>query len=215
LTLKVCIGIPSTDTWKAEFGESLANMMAYFNSSDWSEEDRTLWLHNVKGSLLSMSRTKIMNDAIEDGCTHLLALDSDMTFPPDTLPRLLAHKLPVVACNYIRKDFPAIPTAQALDRSRLHTTKDKTGIEEVSHAGMGVMLIDLAVMKDIPEPWFPITWHREQKTYVGEDVYFAHLLQNNAVPMFIDHDLSKLVTHVGVFEYTTALSDLRVPDGAR
>lgn len=208
--LNVAIGIPSGDRWVAEFGESLANMTAYFNSAAAGDHDRMLQIINVRGSLLSMSRTKILADAFENGCTHLLFLDSDMTFPPDTLNRLLARGLPVVACNYIRKEIPAIPVSTALDGGPLHTTQDKIGIEQVRHTGFGAMLIDLESIKAIPEPWFPITWHREKRTYIGEDVYFGHLLKTAHIPVFVDHDMSKHVGHVGVFEYGNQLSDIAV-----
>lgn len=208
--IHVAIGVPSTNTWIAEFGECLANMMAYSATAGGGGEDRTLQLINVKSSLLSQSRTRIVSDSLQNDCTHLLFLDSDMTFPPDTLNRLLAHKLPIVACNYLRKEIPAIPVTEALDDSRCHTTKDKSGLEKIKHTGLGVMLIDLSVMKDVPEPWFPVTWHQLKKCYVGEDVYFATMLRKRGVDMWVDHDLSKSVTHVGVFEYPNSLSDIEV-----
>lgn len=207
----IAIGVPSTNTWMAEFGECLANLMCYSATAGGGGENRTLQLINVKSSLLSQSRTRIVADSLQNKCTHLLFLDSDMTFPPDTLNRLLAHKLPIVACNYLRKEIPAVPVSEAMDLSRCHTTKDKIGLEQVRHTGFGVMLIDLSVMADVPEPWFPITWHQRKACYVGEDVYFASLLRNKkGVEMWIDHDLSKSVGHVGVFEYPNSLSDIEV-----
>jgi hypothetical protein len=39
-----------------------------------------------------------------DGASHILFLDSDMTFPPDTLQRLLDHKVPIVGADYVKRN---------------------------------------------------------------------------------------------------------------
>jgi hypothetical protein len=201
------VGFPSHHQVDAAFAESLAQMTAWWMAE--GVPGRQLQVLNCQSSLLSMSRTRVLREAIDKGATHLLTLDSDMTFPPDTLSRLLAHDRDVVAANYVRKAIPGVPTAEAVGGRPMHSTADKTGLEEAAHAGMGCMLIRMAAVRDLPEPWFPIAWHPGMRAYVGEDVFFLRLLRQRGVRIWVDHDLSKEVMHVGPFEYANHLSDLR------
>jgi hypothetical protein len=134
--LKICVGIPSGRFWEAEFGQSLGLLSAAFMAHDPGRET-SFHIVNVRSSLLPVGRSRIVHEALANGATHILWLDSDMMVPPDTLTRLLAHDLPVVACNYVRKEIPASPTARALDGRRLATLAGSTGLERVRHAGMG------------------------------------------------------------------------------
>ena len=43
------------------------------------------------------------------------------------------------------------------------------------------------------------------KRYQGEDWAFCEACEKAGIPIFIDHDVSKLVGHVGNYEYTTAV----------
>ncbi len=148
----------------------------------------------------------MLQDAVMQDCTHALFLDSDQMFPPDTAHRLMKWKKPVVAANIALKTSPSFPTARLRGPTSfgvpLASTPDKKGIERVWRIGTGIMLIDLSVMKNIPLPWFEVLWDREAKVHQTEDWYLCSLFEKADADIYIDHDLSREVGHVGDFNYT-------------
>src|SRR5210317_1806542 len=48
-------------------------------------------------------RNVIIRNAVAMGCSHLMFLDADMVYPPDTISKLLAHDLPVVGALTFRR----------------------------------------------------------------------------------------------------------------
>lgn len=202
---KIFIGIPSTSEWKADFGMSLAGLVSY-SATPFKDGSRitSLRLHNCKGSILSKSRTILVKKALEHGATHLLFLDSDQTFPVQTLHRLLSHERAVVACNIATKMLPSTPTARLAGGpvgEPLYSQPDDIGIRQVWRVGTGIMLIKTSVFKDVPEPWFEMRWNPETQDYVGEDWTFCEKLDEAGIPIYVDLSLSKFIGHVGEMEY--------------
>jgi hypothetical protein len=99
---------------------------------------------------------------------------------------------------------------------------DSTGIEEVGSIGMGVMLIKRKVFEALTEPWFETPWRNDKRGYVGEDVFFCRKAQAAGFKIYIDHDVSKEIGHIGTFEFkhdhTWVMRDLekaqKAEDGA-
>jgi hypothetical protein len=159
-----------------------------------------------QGTLLCSQRTELVMNAIHANADYLLFLDSDMRFPADTIARLLAHGECVVAANCARRRMPTGPTAGNYDKATgrkvlRYSMPEDTGLEQVDMVGTGVMLVDINVFKVIDMPWFATPWDTAAKGYMGEDVYFCKLLRDNGIPLYIDHDLSKQIGHIGTFEY--------------
>ena len=206
---EVFVGIPSGTEWKADFGMSLAGLVASAARplKNGGRVNR-LQLWNTKGSILPRSRDTLARKAIELECSHLLFLDSDMTFPNWTLHQLLSHGKQVVAANCATKMIPATPTARQFEEGNragsMVYTREQNGLEKVWRVGTGVMLIEVAVFKGLPTPWFPISWEEDKLDYTGEDWNFCQVLQDKGIPIFIDHTLSRSIGHLGQYEYTHA-----------
>lgn len=205
--LHVTIGIACTDMITADFGLSLASLIADFHDPIPGWEGQEIRVHKQEGSLLQNQREDIMRTAIEKGCSHLLFLDSDQYFPSNALRRLLAWHKPVVACNIPVKRFPSCPTARAVDEKDtkgrvIYTFAWSKGLERAWRVGTGIMLIDLSVIKPIPEPWFPTVWKPDLKQFQGEDWGFCTILEQHKIKIYIDHGLSWEIGHVGKLRYT-------------
>lgn len=204
--VSVFIGIPSGSDWKADFGMCLAGLVAAAPKPlhDGSVlQGLNLW--NTKGSILSRSRHTLVTKALESGASHILMLDSDMTFPNWTLHQLLKAEQDIVAANCVTKVIPANPTARQKGDTPAGVPLDsrgKKGLEKVWRVGTGVMLINLEVFKHLPQPWFPITWEAGNADYTGEDWNFCKLVQDNGFGIWVDHTLSQHIGHVGSFEFT-------------
>jgi hypothetical protein len=199
--IHVAVCIPSGDTWKAKTAKCVALMFSYFA------------LHRVKGaasqkmslismqsSMLSFSRELSTKKALQAEATHVLFIDSDMTFPMNTANRLLEHKKDFVAANCTTRQKPVETVAHSLKGERLDS-RGKHGLEEVQHVGLAVTLVRTSVIKALRPPLFLMDWIPELQAYCGEDVYFCQKLVAKEVKLFVDHDLSVNVHHVGSYSY--------------
>lgn len=185
--------------------------------------DLVLWLrqdgvksevHTVTGSLISKSRNLCAERAVREGWTHLLFIDTDQTFPITTPNQLFSHRLPIVACNIATKKIPPQRTAclrpkvgqaHRLARQPMRTT----GLEKVWRVGCGIMLIETEVFRRVPRPWFHFGWD-EDNELTGEDWYFLEKAESFEIPVYVDHDLSAQVGHLGTYNYR--LPEYHIPE---
>lgn len=199
---RVCVAIPSGDQVAAGFMYDLATLTGATMAT---RKDIDLRLSHVQGSIIHAARRDLVKMAMKGDCTHILFLDSDMRFPRNTLVRLLSHGVPIVGANYVTRRDPPRPVTfrnDESDKDRVYSEFESTGLEEVDSTGFGVMLIDMDVFRNLPEPWFSFEWKNPQHM-VGEDVYFSRKVREElGIPTLIDHDLSHEVKHVGMKEYT-------------
>lgn len=203
----VFIGVPSGSEWKAEFGMSLAGLIAH-SAHPLRNGARIagLRLWNSRGSILPKLRTMLVQKAMEAGASHILFVDSDMSFPPDTLHRLLAWDKPVIACNCATKMLPSTPTARLHGETRagepMYSLPDDIGIRRVWRVGTGVMLIRTKIFERMPQPWFDMPWDDVLQDYRGEDWSMCDKLDALGVPIYVDLGLSKTIGHHGDLKYT-------------
>lgn len=191
--MRLAIAVPALSNVPAVFANDLALLYAETRAAL-----PMVTLATMVGTFVHQAREKLLHDVIALwGATHILWLDADMTFPPDTALRLLAHDRDVVAANYVTRVSPSRPTAKR--DGQCVSSIDATGLEAVDHVGMGVFLMKASVVADIPSPRF---WYSTPTE--TEDVYFCRLLGAAGHTILIDHDLSRDVGHVGQYTYREA-----------
>jgi len=149
-----------------------------------------------QGTYISNLRQLLAKTAIDNGASHVLFIDSDMRFPPDTLKQLLRRDLDIVGANCVqrmRKEFTARRDSQFI------SSVGKTGIEQVDTLGMGVTLMKRRVLEKMSQPWFFMS--SDGTKDVGEDVNFCLKAAEHGFAVHIDHDLSQQVRHAGLVEF--------------
>ena len=194
--VRIAICVPVRDNVMAGFSYSLAMLM-----KKCGEASLKISLHYNIGSEVAMQRQQLVEEALETNPTHILWLDSDMKFPADILQRLLAHKKDVVACNYSTRVEPLYPVAFTSDgdlESRLYKT---TGTSSVFAVGLGCMLVNTNVFKNIDLPYFSVVWSDDYTNLVGEDIYFCKKLRDEGYDILIDNEASQFIAHVGSKTY--------------
>ena len=197
----IAVCTPARDMVHTMYSYDLVNMVAYhtLNTND------AVSLKISQGTLIANQRAELSLDAMREGCTHILFIDSDMRFPQDMIGRLLKHDLDIVATNCARRRMPTGPTAQLYkengERELVWTMPESTGLQEVGSVGMGVMLIKANVFEALAEPWFETPWRVDKRGYIGEDVYFCQKAAAAGFKIWIDHDVSKEIGHIGTFEF--------------
>lgn len=211
---KVAIGYASHDKVDSMFAHSLADLSAYTAAALLaSGAEFEYGIKTVFGTYIHKARTELLESAIEDNVSHLLWVDSDMIFPKDAMIRLMQHGKTIVGANYSQRGLPPdwVAIKQMSPGVKCETRHDSTGLEEVEAIGFGCVLFDMREIREkLPsKPWFGIG-----DTY-GEDVWFCkRIREEHGVKIFVDHDLSKQVRHIGTYEYvTTAVQTWREVHG--
>lgn len=151
-----------------------------------------------QGANLLRNREQLARRAVDEGATHLLFLDDDMSFDPDFLRIFLSRKQAVVCANCTMKKVPLEFTAIGFDGQKIPTTAESTGLQAAAVVGLGACLIATEVFKAVPQPWFMPHFSAEDSSYSPEDYAFFERVRAAGYEVWIDHDASKLFSHVGL-----------------
>lgn len=200
--VKLLISVPSCRDWKPQFGASMCGLVQHIFSEGLSGRLKTVELSTkFQASCLSEAREEALTYALANDFTHWFSVDDDMMFPEDVIDRLLVHDKDVMTANYRRKQEKVVPICLDLEGQFLDST-GKTGIEEIGFMGGGCNLIRLEAIKDIEAPRFSVLYVKEKNAYMGEDYFFSVKLREKGVKLFVDHDVSQEIKHVGDVVYT-------------
>jgi hypothetical protein len=195
--MRLAIGGPTRDQVPAAFAVDVAQLYAYTRErGPWGSDVTIGW---VASTYIHVGREWFLEAAIKQGATHILWLDTDMSVPRETAVLLFMHDTPIVACNYLVRQNSGLFTASR-DGQRVPTLADSTGLEAVEYVGLGAMLMRTDVVADLGRPWFRHGLN-ELGGDVGEDVMFCRGLGRAGHTIYIDHDLSKQVGHIGQHTY--------------
>lgn len=152
-------------------------------------------------SNLPMNRRRMVESALKANVDYVMWIDGDMYFPRTALKRLLDAEKDIVGVNAVIKKIPAEPHALGMDNEPLYTDASSTGLVKARRIGFGVVLMKADVFRKIPKPWFVIPWGEDIDQEIGEDHYFFDKAINHGYDLWVDHDLSKEVKHIGDFNY--------------
>ena len=140
--------------------------------------------------------------------THALWLDDDIEVFPQMMDYMADHlslvhfngspvsRPAIVAANYVRKHARCEYTA-VRDGLAVSSDPPNRSLQEVDTCAMGCMLIHLPSVVHIKPPHFEVLWDRKRGEYRSEDRYFCDKMRNAGVKIYIDHDVSRMVTHWG------------------
>jgi len=198
--MRLVIGGPTLATVPASFAFDLAQLYLATRDSGWTDR---VTLGFIQSTYVHVGRETFLANAIRQQASHVLWLDTDMTFPPDTAIRLARHDKPIVACNCVMRDPRLLFTAQR-NGHRVETRPDSRGLEAVDSVGTAVMLMRTDIVADLARPWFAHDRHWETGADIGEDIRFCKALRAAGHEILIDHDLSKEIGHIGQYTFRPA-----------
>ncbi len=198
--VKLSVCVPCRDMMHSAFSFDLCKLLEY-NALVGIETT----IHFHIGTLLVTQREQLSQMALTAGATHILWLDSDMMFPPDAAQQLLKHQKPVVAANYVTRQYPhktvAYTSVDDWENYLINTTSSDKLIS-VAAVGMGCMLTATTVFKNMPKPYFQTVWSSESNDHIGEDFNLCFNLSKLGYDILIDNDLSLKIQHLGTFAFT-------------
>jgi hypothetical protein len=190
---KVVIGLACTDEVYAQTAQAIAGAVI-------GAKGMVIDVILRKSCEIASARTWLVNQAISAGATHLLFVDSDMVFPYEVIPQLLAHKKDIIGVEYNRRKFPLEGTSKPL-------TEAKTDeIYQAQYVGTGCMLIDLSIFKSEwkdgrgnKTPWFNFGRDSQGNLALGEDAWFCFTAKDNGFETWVEPTIK--VGHLGMYMY--------------
>lgn len=201
--VRLAVCVPCKDMIHSVFSHNLHSLLQY----NWQKGIETKVFYNMS-TLLQAQRENLVNAARSWAATHILWLDSDMSFPFYTAYKLLDHKEAIVGGNYTTRQIPyktvAYKTLGGDWDSYLKHNKDQPltkELIEVEGMGMGCMLTDITVFDHIEKPYFPVTWMPEAEDYLGEDINFCSAARAKGYKIWVDDILSRQLNHLGTFAF--------------
>lgn len=199
--VKLVIGVPTAGRVPMGFAYSLAGMIAKVGAHripTIPEATIEVCMDIVESSNWITNREQLARRAVDGGKTHLMFLDDDMTFEPQILEIMLGRRQDIVCTNYLIKTEPAKDfVAVGLNGQRVPTTATSVGLEPIAYSGFGVSIFATEVFKKTPQPWFLPEFNAEKSEYTTEDNPFYRKAREAGFTVYLDHDASKLVSHIG------------------
>lgn len=187
---KVVVVVPSLDFVAANFAMSLAAML-------YMSRNIPMALINTKGSLITDNRNNGVDQAINMGATHIMFLDSDMSFPADTVGRLLNHDVDIVGGTYVKRIPPHPLLGEPLDEA----PEQQKAIEEVKRMPTGCLMVKASVFKRMSHPYFRFGYVDGEEgkpgRTLGEDYYFCDKARQLGIKIHCDMALSMELVHWG------------------
>lgn len=186
--MKVYIGVPT-----AEYGRH-ATFYDYLNFLEKPAGTIGASFHTNAGA---HNRNLIIDDAIASDCSHILFIDDDMAFAPNSLIKLIRHDLDIVSGLYFNRVYPHPPVIfDALGAGFVrHWMQDgESGLIEIGACGFGFVLVKTSVFVRMEPPYVR---HGELEVDKrNEDIGFC--IRARAAGYRIYCDLDVVIGHMGV-----------------
>lgn len=151
---------------------------------------------------ISAVRNSIVNQALENGCTHLIMADTDQTYPVDTIAKLLRHNnKPIIGTPVHRRYPPFDPILLRGEMGAYRHVPDEEcysgKLIPVDATGTGCVLFNTDVFLSIDSPWFDETTAPNGK-HVGEDIHFCHKCRKAGIEIHVDTSIE--IGHLTTYE---------------
>lgn len=156
------------------------------------------------GYLIDQIRNLIASWITDGPYDYLFSVDSDITFPKNTLTKLLAHDVPIVSGVYRqRKDKEILELYRYYHNGSMYNvTYDQleSGLSPVAACGFGCVLVKKKVFLDIGYPQFTYKQALKMENTISEDVDFCMKATKAGFGIFTDPTI--VCSHIGstVFE---------------
>jgi hypothetical protein len=194
--MKICIGLLSNRGFEQQMVLSLMKMTHASKDLDFHFEVAT------EGYTIAENRNFLAAKACQNKCTHLLMIDDDMTFPEDTLLRLLKHDKDIVGVNYHPRMLCTLYMVGLFGDEKVKTKEEDLPKElfECRGVGFGVVLIKTELFYKLERPWFDWLMYETGMIKEGEDFYFCRKAREAGYSVWCDPTI-KPIGHIGRYVF--------------
>jgi hypothetical protein len=193
--LNICLAIPtSSGTLRVE---TFLSVVGILNATP-----HNFYVEQRTGCYIEENRTELIKNAIREGCEKIFFLDADMVVEHNVVNKLLALDKPVVGADYHMRGLPLVSNVKIAKDGKIISVEAKDIPKEPFQAygvPTGCMLIDIAIVKTLPQPWFDLTWKEDGSLNHGEDIFFCKLLHDHGIEVWCDPTIE--IGHIGTYVY--------------
>lgn len=132
------------------------------------------------GCYIHHNRDIIVGQALENDCSHLLFVDSDLMFQADAISRLMARNVDIVGARYNKRILPISPTVK----------QEISAIAEVPFVPSGFLMVNCNVFKTIGKPYFSFDERSD-----SDDLYFCNKALDAGFKVYCDPTIP--IGHLG------------------
>jgi hypothetical protein len=194
--MKVCLCIPNGGTVKARTMTSVFSALPGLLS-----QGVEVLLADTESSYSYNNRWLAGKLAVERECDYLWMVDADNTFPSDAFFRLQAHGKDLIGAPYNYRRLPLMTTVKMLkDGEIVIPSEIPKELFSCYAIGFGCVLISVAALKKVPQPWFASAWHPVTGEAIRtDDVWFCEQARKVGIETWCDPTIE--MKHVGDFLY--------------
>jgi hypothetical protein len=127
---------------------------------------------------------------LDSDCTHLFTVDSDCVPPTNTIQKLEAFNLPIIASPHptiIDNEIGLMVVDKVNGGYRQH--QPCTGLQKCDAVGGSGLLIKREVFEKMKPPYFSFMYDEEGYLSQGEDFYFCQKAKANGYEIYAYCDL--------------------------
>ncbi len=131
-----------------------ADFYDYFNMLEKPENTICLFCHDRSPA---KGRNIIVEQALKNDCTHILFVDDDMAYKPESLNQLVEHDKDIVSGLYLMRAYPFQPLIFTLFGNEfkfIMLKGNEPRLMRIAGAGMGFCLVKTSVFDKMMKPWF-------------------------------------------------------------
>ena len=191
---RVLLGIPSGGSVKTKTMMSIIQVLFQIQAE--------ITLVEREGALGPDNRNHLAQMALDGGYTHLFLVDADMSFPGDTLDRLLARNKDLIGAAYNYRQFPRA-TVVKMRRAdgTIYSPSFPLPAEPFTclSIGSGCKLVTTSALAHMPRPWFGLDFDKDGMLSVSDDVWFCQQAARVGIETFCDPTIR--AGHIGSFEF--------------
>lgn len=175
----ILVGVPSRQQVDADFWMSTLAI--------WNYDKHNKLCTNWRSPYITESRNAIVDVAQKERATHLLFLDSDMTFPCNVIDVLLSHNKDIVGATYCKRQPPYDVLGEPLVQNGEHLLAMKK-------MPTGCLLINMQVFEKMEKPYFQMRYKDGREW--GEDINFCEDVIKLGYDVWCDQYLSVHIGHI-------------------
>ncbi len=161
---------------------------SFFYSFVLMDKPSFTFIHADNGPIDTL-RNDCIEKALSEGCTHGIFMDVDQTYPVNTIPKLLSHKLPIVGAAIPRRYPPfdniILTKVNGGPTPYINTEYEDGELVSCDATGTGCIMYDLSIFKKLPYPWFKFK-KNENGMPIGEDIGFCQDLRAAGYEIYVD-----------------------------
>lgn len=194
---KILIAIPTNRNIEASTFKSIYDLVV---PEGYETVFQYFWGYQV-----DQVRNLIADWMVHGDYDYLFAVDSDISFPPDTLVRLLSHDKDVVSGVYIQR-IPGTHKIEIMKQNEFgglshvdwNSIKGQ-GLVQIEGCGFGCALVKKEVFVSIEYPHFLYTSAIDHANTISEDVYFCKKAIDRGFKIWCDTDV--ICDHTGSWTF--------------